>query len=152
MRKPFSSNSFYLLVLTKITNSVAKITIFPHGGKSKFFFAICTWPIHLLLQKFCRDSNLRVKNDVWISQVRLVQSSLLLQTLKFEMILYTFFVCVIWFALLNMVALTSIVFTFPFEIDQCLFNDDKSLTNKQYVVNDSFDQRQFVKKNTLYLE
>ena len=51
-----------------------------------------------------------------------------------------------------MVALTSIVFTFPFEIDQCLFNDDKSLTNKQYVVIDAFDQRQFVKKNTLYLE
>ena len=51
-----------------------------------------------------------------------------------------------------MMALTSIVFTFPFEIDQCLFNDDKSLTNKQYVVIDAFDQRQFVKKNTLYLE
>ena len=38
MRKPFSSNSFYLLVLRKITNSVTKTTIFPHGGKSEIFF------------------------------------------------------------------------------------------------------------------
>ena len=38
MRKPFSCNSFYLLVLRKITNSVTKTTIFPHGGKSEIFF------------------------------------------------------------------------------------------------------------------
>ena len=36
--KPFSSNSFYLLVLRKITNSVTKITIFPHGEKLEIFF------------------------------------------------------------------------------------------------------------------
>ena len=62
MRKPFFSNSLYLVVFRKITNSVTKITIFPHGGKSK----ICFLPyeqdlIHLLEQKLCPDSNLRVK-------------------------------------------------------------------------------------------
>ena len=36
MRKPFSFNSFYLVVLIEITNSVTKMTIFPHGGKSEF--------------------------------------------------------------------------------------------------------------------
>jgi len=39
-RKSFSSNSFYLLVLRKITNSVTKRAIFPHGGKSQIFFFI----------------------------------------------------------------------------------------------------------------
>ena len=38
MWEPFSFNSFYLLVLKKITNSVTKTTIFPHGGKSEIFF------------------------------------------------------------------------------------------------------------------
>ena len=62
MRKPFSSNSFYLLVLRKITNSVTKIAIFPHGGKSEIFFLSYVLDlIDLLKQKFCEDSNLRVK-------------------------------------------------------------------------------------------
>ena len=56
MRKPFSSNSFYLLVLRKITNSVIKMTIFPHGGKLEILDLI-----DLLEQKFCRDSNSRLK-------------------------------------------------------------------------------------------
>ena len=34
----FSSNSFYFMERRKITNSVTKITIFPHGGKSEIFF------------------------------------------------------------------------------------------------------------------
>ena len=62
MRKPFSSNSFYLLVLRKITNSVTKTTIFPHGGKSEIFFLPYVLDlIDLLEQKFCWASNLRVK-------------------------------------------------------------------------------------------
>ena len=62
MRKPFSSNLFYLLVLRKITNSVTKITIFLHGRKSEIFFLPYVLDlIHLLEQKFCPDSNLRVK-------------------------------------------------------------------------------------------
>ena len=62
MRKPFSSNSFHLLVLTKITNSVTKITISPHGGKSEIFFLPYVLDlIYLLEQKFCWNSNLRVK-------------------------------------------------------------------------------------------
>ena len=52
MHKPFSFNSFYLLVLRKISNSATKTTILETS-----FFTICD----LLLQKFCRDSNLRVK-------------------------------------------------------------------------------------------
>ena len=35
MRKPFSSNSFCFIERRKMTNSVIKITIFPHGGISK---------------------------------------------------------------------------------------------------------------------
>jgi hypothetical protein len=31
------------VVLKKIINSVTKITNFPHGGKSDFFFAICMY-------------------------------------------------------------------------------------------------------------
>ena len=62
MREPFSFNSFYLLVLRKITNSVTKTTIFPHGGKSEIFFLPYELDlIKLLKQKNCRDSNLRVK-------------------------------------------------------------------------------------------
>ena len=62
MRKPFFSNSFYLLVLKKITNSVIKITVFPHGGKSEIFLLPYVLDlIHLLEQNFCPDSNLRVK-------------------------------------------------------------------------------------------
>ena len=62
MQKPFSSNSFYSPVLRKITNSVTKITIFPHGGKSKIFFLPYVLDlIDLLEQKFYQDSNLRVK-------------------------------------------------------------------------------------------
>ena len=62
MRKPFSSNSFYLLVLRKITNSVTKRTIFPHGEKLEIFFLPYVLDlIDLLEQNFYRDSNLRVK-------------------------------------------------------------------------------------------
>ena len=62
MGKPFSSNSIYLLILRKITNSVTKITIFPHGGKSEILFlAYVLYLIDLLEQKFYRDSNLRIK-------------------------------------------------------------------------------------------
>ena len=62
MREPFSVNSFYLLVLRKITNSVTKTTIFPHGGKSEIFFLPYVLDlIDMLEQKFCQDSNVRVK-------------------------------------------------------------------------------------------
>ena len=48
--------------LTKITNLVIKITIFPHGEKSEILFLPYVLDlIHLLEQNFCRDSNLRVK-------------------------------------------------------------------------------------------
>ena len=70
MRKPFSSNSFYLLILRKITNSVTKITIFPRAWRKieKSFFVICTWSNLSRLQ-------FEGKSDVWISQVRRVVSS-----------------------------------------------------------------------------
>ena len=62
MREQFFFNSFYLLVLRKITNSVTKTTIFPHGGKSEIFFLPYVLDlIKLLKQKFYPDSNLRVK-------------------------------------------------------------------------------------------
>ena len=62
MREPFSFNSFYLVVLRKITNSVTKKTIFPHGGKSEIFFLPYVLVLmDLLEQKKIRDSNLRVK-------------------------------------------------------------------------------------------
>ena len=62
MRKPISSNSFYLVILRKITNSVSKITISPHGGKSEIFFLSYVLDlIHLLEQEFGPDSNMRVK-------------------------------------------------------------------------------------------
>ena len=37
MPKPFTSNSFYLLVLRKITISQIKMITFPHVGKSEIF-------------------------------------------------------------------------------------------------------------------
>ena len=62
MREPFSLNSFYLLVLRKITNSLTKMTNFPHGGKSEIFFLPYVLDlIDLLEQTFCPDSKLRVK-------------------------------------------------------------------------------------------
>ena len=62
MREPFYFNSFYLPVLRKITNSVTKMTIFPHGGKSEIFLLPYVLDlIDMLEQIFCRDSNLRVK-------------------------------------------------------------------------------------------
>ena len=62
MGEAFSFNSFYLLILRKITNSVTKMTIFPHGGKSEIFFLPNVLDlIDLLEQKFYRDSNSRVK-------------------------------------------------------------------------------------------
>ena len=62
MREPFSFNSFYLVVLRKITNSVTKMTNFPHGGISKIFFLPYVLDlIDLLEQKFYPDSKLRVK-------------------------------------------------------------------------------------------
>ena len=63
MREPFSINSFYLVVLRKITNSVTKMTNFPHGGISKIFFLLYVLDlIDLLEPKFCPDSILRVKS------------------------------------------------------------------------------------------
>ena len=62
MQEPFPFNSFYLLVLKKSANSVTKMIIFPHGGKSEIFFLPYLLDlIDLLEQKFCQDSNLRVK-------------------------------------------------------------------------------------------
>ena len=62
MREQFSFNSFYLLVLRKITNSVTKTTIFPHGGKWETFILPYVLDLmDLLKQKLCQDSNLRVK-------------------------------------------------------------------------------------------
>ena len=62
MREPFFFNSFYLVVLKKITNSVTKMTNFPHGGISKIFFLPYVLDlIDLLQQNFCPDSNLGVK-------------------------------------------------------------------------------------------
>ena len=62
MRKPFSFNSFYLLVLRKIKNSVTIMTTFPHGGKSEIFSLPYVLDlIDLLEQKFYPDSKLRVK-------------------------------------------------------------------------------------------
>ena len=74
MRKSFSYNSFYLLLLRKITNSATKITIFLHGRKSKIFFAICTWPNSPVKTKFM--SRFRVKTMYEsVSQVRHVNSA-----------------------------------------------------------------------------
>ena len=62
MGESFYFNLFYLLVLTKITNSVTKTTTFPHGGKSEIFFLPYVLDlIKLLEQKFYPDTNLRVK-------------------------------------------------------------------------------------------
>jgi len=62
MPKPFSCNSFYELVLRKITISVMKMTIFLHGGKSEIFILPYVLDLmDLLEQKFCQDSNLRAK-------------------------------------------------------------------------------------------
>ena len=73
MRDPFSFNSFYLLVLRKIKNSVTKMTTFPHGGKSEiFFFTICAWPNWPIGAKILPGFQIEGKTDVWISQVRSV--------------------------------------------------------------------------------
>ena len=78
MREPFSFNSFYLLVLRKITNSVSKTTIFLHGGKSQiFFFAICTWPNWPVTAKILSRFQFEGKTDVWINQVRRVNLRLI---------------------------------------------------------------------------
>ena len=62
MQETFSFNSFYLLVLRKIINSVTKMTLFPHGGKSEIYFLPYVLDlIDLWEQNFCQDSNLRVK-------------------------------------------------------------------------------------------
>ena len=62
--KPLSSNSFYLLVLRKITNSVTKITIFQHERKFEMvFFPYLLDLIHLFEQNIFPDFNLRVKLD-----------------------------------------------------------------------------------------
>ena len=70
--KPISSNSFYLLVLRKITNSATKITIFPHGGKSEIFFTICAWPNWHYGEKILPRCQFEGKTEVWISEVRSV--------------------------------------------------------------------------------
>ena len=61
MRKPFSCNSSYWLVLRKITISVIKMSILLHGGKSEIYILPYVLDLmDLLEQKFCRDSNYRV--------------------------------------------------------------------------------------------
>ena len=60
--KPFSSNLFYFIEGRKITNSVKKIIIFPHGRKiGNIFLPYVLDQIHMFEQKFYPDSNLRVK-------------------------------------------------------------------------------------------
>ena len=62
MGESFYFNSFYLLVLSKITNLATKTIIFPHGGKSEIFFLPYVLDlISMLEEKFYPDSNLRVK-------------------------------------------------------------------------------------------
>ena len=57
-----------------MSNSVTKITIFPHGGKSENFFAIFTWPVRAkILSRFQFEG----KTDVWISQIRRVKCLLM---------------------------------------------------------------------------
>jgi hypothetical protein len=52
-----SSNSFYLLVLRKITNSVTKITIYPHGEKLEIAsHAEMTSPVSLRKQGTCANT------------------------------------------------------------------------------------------------
>ena len=75
-----SSNSFYFIERRKVTNSVTKITIFSHGGKLDFFLLNVLYLIHLLEQKFCPDSNLRVKT--MYESVRRVNSVLFRQALQ----------------------------------------------------------------------
>ena len=61
-RKPFSYNPFHLLVLRKITISVIKMTVFPHGGKLETFILPYVLDLMGLLEpKFCWNSNMRVK-------------------------------------------------------------------------------------------
>jgi len=62
-RKPFSSNSFYLGVLRKISNSVTKITICPHGGikKKDFLDQLFTNIFRPKIVILDPDSNLRAK-------------------------------------------------------------------------------------------
>ena len=60
--------------MRKITNSVTKITILPHGGKSEIIsFAIYTWPNSPVRAKILSRFQFEGKNDVWISQVRRVK-------------------------------------------------------------------------------
>ena len=74
MRKPFSSNSFCLLILRKITNSVTKITIYLHGRKSDIIFLSYVLDlIHLLDQNFLSRFQSEGINEAWISQVRRVK-------------------------------------------------------------------------------
>ena len=74
MRKPFSCNSFYFLVLRKITISVIKMTIFRHGGISEIFIlTICTWPNEPVRANILPRFQFEGKTDKWISQVRRVK-------------------------------------------------------------------------------
>ena len=67
MRNPFSYNSFYLLVVRKITNTVTKITIFPRRKIGNISFAICTWPNSSVRAKILSKFQFEGKNHVWIN-------------------------------------------------------------------------------------
>ena len=100
MREPFSFNSFYLVVLRKITNSVTKMTNFPHGGISKiFFFTICTWPNRPVGAKILSGFQLEGKTDVWISQVRCVKGIILFKIQSWFKLLNIWYVkfSIFWF-------------------------------------------------------
>ena len=65
----------YFIIVPKITNSVIKIKIFPHGGISKYFFLDHFSP-SFLGQNGIFDYRIHFEgiNDVWISQVRRVKT------------------------------------------------------------------------------
>ena len=69
----FSSNSFYFIELRKITNSITKITIFPHGIIRNIFLPYVLDLINLLEQIIEQRSQFRGKNNESINQVRCVE-------------------------------------------------------------------------------
>ena len=73
MGESFYFDSFYLLVLRKITNLVSKINIFLHGGKLEIFF-YHMYLRNMLEQKICPNSSLRVK--------------LMYESVKYDMLIY----------------------------------------------------------------
>ena len=70
MRKPFSSNSFYLVVLRKITISVTKMTM----EENRFFFTICNWPNGpvkaIILPRFQFEGKLMYESVKYVRHVK----------------------------------------------------------------------------------